>query len=216
MRSGIAALAIATVLAGFAAYLISPASSQGEGSPASTIAEESITPPHEGRLEVAELEPEVHAEIPWPHVASLYGYGSLRLWGRPAEDQLHARLIVDVPATERRWEGCDELSVRIDGDVHTLPARYVGRPLSRGVYDALAVDVPIDVLRNLAVAGEVQGVACDDGFALDAAQRATLRRFLRAFDRLAVPAASPYDAPPELGPEIDLPPEEAELDPIPA
>ena len=216
MRSGVRLLALISLAA--PALGCAPLGAAPSEVAAAKPAQASIRPPHEGRLEVSEQErPEVHAEIPWPHVASLYGYGSVRLWGHPLEDNLHARLIVDVPARERRWEGCSELQVRIDGAEQTLPARYVGRPLRRGVYDAVGVEVPIEVLRTLAAAGEVQAALCGDGFALDASQRATLRRFVAAFDRLAEPGVLPYDAPIEIGPEVVLPGEvEEDLEPLPA
>lgn len=188
----------------------------------SRVAREAATLPDgsplEGRVDVAgaEAAPDVRAEIPWSNDASIWGWGALRIWGSPREDELAVHAILDAPARARRWGAMCEVRVRVDGEELALTGRYVGRPMSRGVYDAVRLDLPIETLRAMAHARTVEGLVCGDRFEVGPAQRATLGRFVDRFDALFAPAHAPRGAPPATGPELVVPGLDEEIWPTPA
>lgn len=188
----------------------------------SRVARETATLPDgtpvEGRIEVqgGERSPDLRAQIPWPNVASLWGWGALRIMGRPRDDELSVHAIVDAPAPARRWGAMCDVTMRIDAQEVSLRASYVGRPLSSGVYDAVRVELPIETLRAIARAGRVEGEVCGDRFEIGVEQRATVARFVQRFDELAVPDGPPRGAPPADGPDLFLPGIDDELWPTPA
>ncbi len=176
--------------------------------------------PRAGQLDVEQAPgrtPAVRAEIPWATPSATNGLASVRLWGRPTEDELEASMIIDARSTERRWAACGQVMLFGAGGELALPARYVGASLSQGhVYDAVRVRVPIERLRALSLSEEVRGDVCGDGFVLDVEQRATLRRFVETFDRLAMPAGGVHDTWTHDGPELLLPGEDEEIWPTEA
>lgn len=177
----------------------------------SRVANEAATLPDgtpvEGRVEVqgGERAPDLRAQIPWPNVASLWGWGALRIVGRPRHDELRVHAIVDAPASARRWGATCEVTMRIDAQHLSLRASYVGRPLSRGVYDAVRLNLPIETIRAIARAQRVEGEVCGDRFELGAEQRATVARFVQRFDELAVPDRPARGTPVADGPDLVLP-----------
>lgn len=188
----------------------------------SRVASETATLPDgtpvEGRVEVqgGERSPDLRAQIPWPNGASLWGWGALRIMGRPRDDELRVHAIVDAPADARRWGATCEVTMRIDAQELSLRASYVGRPLSRGVYDAVRLNLPIETLRAIAHAERVEGEVCGDRFEIGAEQRATVARFVQRFDELAAPDLPARGAPPADGPDLFLPGVDDELWPTPA
>lgn len=165
-------------------------------------------PPLEGwtALEGIETAPTLRAEVPWSNDASLLGWSALRVWGRPRQDELRVSAILDAPSHARRWGALCPVEIRADGEraIRTTGA-YIGRPMSRGVYDAVRIDVGIDELRAVARARHVEGSVCGDRLELGDAQRDTLRRFVDSFDDLAVPRGPTRGATIERGPELVMP-----------
>lgn len=163
-------------------------------------------------LEETDETPHLRAELPWSNESSLYGWGSVRLIGRPREDELSVRVIVDAPARLRRWDA--ECSLAVDAqDTHIeRRVRYAGAPMDGGaVYDAISVDLGVEDLRRLARAGTVAGTVCGDAIVLGEAQLRTLRDFLAQFDEIATRARPSRET------ELDVTPEDPEplLDPWP-
>jgi hypothetical protein len=141
----------------------------------------------------------------------MLGYGSVQMWARPARDEIRVDAIVDAPAREARWTRCKAAMLRVDGRPIEVPAKYIGRPMDDGVYDAVLLRLGVHQLRAMARAGRVEAIVCGDPIALTAAQRRMLGRFVRAFDRLAEP--EPHGEVPafrEVGPKIELLPTEQE------
>lgn len=156
--------------------------------------------------------PHLRAELPWSNSSSLYGWGSVRLLGRPREDELRVRVIVDAPARLRRWDAECNLAVDVSGTRIERRVRYAGAPMDGGaVYDAISVELGVEELRRIARAGTVAGTVCGDAIVLGEAQLRTLRRFLAEFDELAT------RVPPSRATELDVTPEDPEplLDPWP-
>ncbi|MDQ3033910.1 MAG: hypothetical protein M3Y87_15950 [Myxococcota bacterium] len=174
--------------------------------------------PMAGRLEVAggESSPSISAQIPWPNPSSLWGWGAVRLWGSPREDELRVHAIVDAPAGARRWGAMCEVRVRIDEREVAMRASYVGRAMSRGQYDAVRIDLPIEELRAISRAQRVEGEVCGDRFEIGAEQRETVGRFVERFDALSVPAPSLRGTPPAVGPDVFVPGQDEEIWPTPA
>ncbi len=168
-----------------------------------------------GRLAVEEAPnalPALRAELPWLATSTLYGWGSVRLLGRPRENELTVRAIVDAPRPTRRWTAACAVEVTMDGAPIAVRASYVGAPMEGGVYDAVRMELPIETLRAMAAARHVHGTICGDPFALDAPQRATLAAFVQQFDLLARPDHAPEETHTEPGPrEPMMPGEEDEL-----
>lgn len=162
--------------------------------------------------ETAETTPHLRAELPWSNASSLYGWGSVRLLGRPREDELRVRVIVDAPARLRRWDAECSLAVDASGTRIERRVRYAGAPMDGGaVYDAISVDLGIEELRRIASAGSVAGTVCGDPIVLGEAQLRTLQQFLAEFDELATRARPARET------ELDAAPEDPEplLDPWP-
>jgi hypothetical protein len=147
-----------------------------------------------GRLRV-EADPlataALRAELPWSNAESLYGWGSVRVVGRPREDELMVRVIIDSPTAERRWQSecalsLEALSVEAGAGTIARTARYVGRPMDDGaMYDAIRIDLSIEEVRRLASAESIAGSVCGDPLALGPEQLETLRAFVLQFDELA-------------------------------
>jgi hypothetical protein len=164
----------------------------------------------------AERAPSLRAQIPWSNREALFGSGAVRVWGTPREDELRVHAIVDAPARARRWGQTCEVRVTVDGRELALPASYVGRPMSSGVYDAVRVTIGIEEVRAIASANRVEGRVCGDTLEIGVEQRATLRRFVEQFDRLAVPGGPSRGVELPIGPDLLLPGEEADNWPTPA
>jgi hypothetical protein len=67
-------------------------------------------------------------------------------------------------------------------------------------FDAIRMEIGIDVLRRMAHAREVHGDLCGEPFALPSSQRETLRGFVEAFDGMAMPRATSNETEVELAP----------------
>ena len=159
-----------------------------------------------------ETTPHLRAELPWSNASSLYGWGTVRLLGRPTEDELRVRVIVDAPARLRRWDAECNLVVDVGGTLIERRVRYAGAPMDGGaVYDAISVELGVEELRRIAAAGQMVGTVCGDPIALGAAQLTTLRLFLLEFDELATRGRPSRET------ELDVRPEDPEplLDPWP-
>lgn len=165
--------------------------------------------PLEGALRVRpdELEePALELRFPWRNPEASFGYGAVHLWARPALDHVRVSAILDAPADARRWRGCEAVRVAADGERHALRARYVGRPLGGGSYEAVKVRFGIHQLRALARAERPRIRVCGDAFDLERAQQATLQRFVEWFDHIATPRrpdAAPFFR--DVGPRPALP-----------
>lgn len=174
-----------------------------------------------GELEVTpghRKQPSLRSTLRYSNGATLLGYGGVALWARPEHDEVRVGAIIDAPSTAARWVGCSEAILVIDSERVELPATYIGGPMPGGVYDAVRVDLRIDQLRGMAAARRVAARVCGDEVELDAAQRATLGRFVEWFDALATPSQS-EDASGfrEVGPRLELlPNEEPDPGPYPA
>ncbi|WP_157069509.1 hypothetical protein [Sandaracinus amylolyticus] len=212
-------------IAGVLALCVScalPAGSRNDRREQPRVARETATLPDGTPLEGSVVEqgaahaPDLRAQIPWPNVASLWGWGALRIWGRPRDDEMHVHAIVDAPARARRWGAMCDVRMEIDGERVALRASYIGRPLTRGVYDAVRLDLSIETLRAIARADRVEGEVCGDRFEIGAEQRATVARFVERFDDLAVPSEPLRGAPPSSGPDLFLPGWDDEIWPTPA
>lgn len=188
----------------------------------SRVARETATLPDgsplAGQLEIAgaESSPSIDARIPWANGAALWGWGALRLWGSPREDELRVHAIVDAPAGARRWGAMCEVRVRIDARELSMRASYVGRAMTRGQYDAVRLDLPIEELRAIAGARRVEGEVCGDRFEIGEEQRETVGRFVERFDALSAPSGVPRGAPPATGPDLFVPGQDEDLWPTPA
>lgn len=177
------------------------------------VSERAITLPDgrplSGRIRIEEAPntlPALRAEVPWSVPHTLYGWGSVRLFAHPRENELTVSTIVDAPSPSARWSSACEVSVTLDGAPLPLSASYIGAPMHGGVYDAIRMELPIETVRAMARAHEVRGTICGDTFVLDDAQRGTLADFVRHFDLLARPDRVPHETPAQTGPhEPDLP-----------
>ncbi len=178
-----------------------------------SIAERSVMLPDgrplSGRVRIEETPnalPALRAEVPWSVPHTLYGWGSVRLFAHPRENDLTVSAIVDAPSSAARWSTACEVALTVDGQALPMQASYVGAPMHGGVYDAVRMELPIETVRAIARAHEVRGTICGDTFALDDAQRGTLADFVRHFDLLARPDRVPHETPAQTGPhEPDLP-----------
>lgn len=136
----------------------------------------------------------LRADLPWSNEASLYGWGSVRVVGRPREDELSVRVIIDAPTAARRWESECALDLHdpaVHGDAGTIARRaaYVGRPMDGGaMYDAIRLEMSIEEVRRLAAAARIDGSVCGDSITLGPEQLETLRAFVVQFDELATRA----------------------------
>jgi hypothetical protein len=197
-------LALALVLAG-----LSPnahASSEAQHGSGADVSDTQATGRRlpDGRDEAGDLSSgrgHVRASLPWANDAAVYGWGTVRLDAAPMENEITVRAIVDAPTSARRWSAPCELRVDVDGTEVRAAARPVGTRLKGGAfYDALRLELGIDVLRRMARAEAVRGEICGDPFELPEVQRATLRAFVDRFDELALPVAPPRESPPEVAP----------------
>lgn len=172
----------------------------------------------EGMPEVsgAATAPSLRVQVPWSNGGAVGGWGALRFWGAPREDELRVHAILDAPASARRWGSTCEVRLRAAERELVLRAHYVGRPMSHGVYDAVRVDLPIEDVRRLAAAPSVRGEVCGDPIELGAEQQRAVRLFLDRFDDLAVPTGPRPGDPVEQGPDLILPGEDDDNWPTPA
>jgi hypothetical protein len=154
--------------------------------------------------------PALHAEVPWSAPHTLYGWGSVRLFAHPRENELTVSAIVDAPSPSARWSNACEVRVSVDGAALPITASYIGAPMHGGVYDAFRMQLPIETVRAMARARDVQGTICGDTFAFDTAQRATLADFVRHFDLLARPDRVQRETPAPTGPSDPELPGEAD------
>ena len=165
--------------------------------------------PLSGRVRVEETPnalPALRAEVPWSVPHTLYGWGSVRLFAHPRENELTVSAIVDAPSASARWSSACEVRVTLDGAPLPIDASYIGAPMHGGVYDAFRMQLSIETVRAMADADEVRGTICGDTFALDDAQRATLADFVRHFDLLARPEHVPHETRAPSGPnDPDMP-----------
>lgn len=177
------------------------------------VAQRSVTLPDgrplSGRVRIEEAPntlPALRAEVPWSVPDTLYGWGSVRLFAHPRENELTVSTIVDAPSPSARWSAACEVEVTVDGAALPITASYIGAPMRGGVYDAVRMELPIETVRAMARAREVHGSVCGDTFALDDAQRGTLADFVLHFDMLARPDRVPSPTPAQTGPnEPDMP-----------
>jgi len=140
-----------------------------------------------GRLRLAsEHLPTLRAELPWSNDASLYGWGSVRVVGRPRIDDLRVRVIIDAPTAARRWGSVCALHLEGEAGSVERSAAYVGQPMDGGaMYDAIRVEMTIEEVRRLAAASHIEGSVCGDRLTLGPEPLATLRAFVAQFDELA-------------------------------
>ncbi len=177
------------------------------------VAERAVTLPDgrplSGRVRVEEAPntlPALRAEVPWSVPDTLYGWGSVRLFAHPRENDLTVSAIIDAPSPAARWSSTCEVRLTLDGAPLPITASYVGAPMHGGQYDAVRVELPIETVRAMAGAREVRGTICGDPFVLGAAQRGTIEDFVRHFDLLARPDRVPHETPAQMGPhEPELP-----------
>ncbi len=182
-----------------------------------TVAARSVTLPDgrplSGRVRIEEAPnalPALRAEVPWSVPHTLYGWGSVRLFAHPRENELTVSTIVDAPSPSARWSAACEVSVTLDGTPLPITASYIGAPMHGGVYDAVRMELPIEAVRAMALARDVRGRICGDTFVLDDAQRGTLADFVRHFDLLARPDRVPHETPAQTGPQERVMPGEAD------
>lgn len=182
-----------------------------------SVAERAVTLPDgrplSGRVRVEAAPhalPALRAEVPWSVGGTLYGWGSVRLFAHPRENELTVSAIVDAPSPAARWSPSCEVHVTLDGRELPLTASYVGAPMRGGVYDAMRMELPIEDVRAMARAREVRGSICGDSFVLDDAQRGTLADFVHHFDLLARPDRAPHETPAQTGPREPEMPGEAD------
>jgi hypothetical protein len=169
--------------------------------------------PLSGRVRVDQLPhtlPALRAEVPWSAPHTLYGWGSVRLFAHPRENELTVSAIVDAPSPSARWSSACAVGVTVDGAPLPIEASYIGSPMHGGVYDAFRMQLPIETVRAMAGARDVRGTICGDTFALDSAQRATLADFVRHFDMLARPDRVPSETQAPAGPSDPEMPGEAD------
>ena len=121
--------------------------------------------------------------LPYTNRATILGYGAVQLWARPRHEEILVSAIADAPARSARWEGCRAATL---GGV-AVTAEYIGRPMPDGAYDAVRFDIGIHELRRILRGGRIRGSICGDPIELSDAQRSTLARFVRWFDRIARP-----------------------------
>lgn len=162
--------------------------------------------------------PPLRLSFRYPSAEGLLGSGGVQLWARPDEDEVRVSGIVDAPAKEARWRGCEDAVFVVDGEPIALEARYIGAPMEGGVYDAVRVDLGIHELRRMSRARRVAGSVCGDPIDLTAAQRRAIARFVAIFDRMTEPRQT-EDAEGfrEVGPTIErMPNEDADPGPYPA
>lgn len=209
-----AALLAAGIVGRVAAPAIARPPQRRASGPGVAVAERAVTLPDgrplSGRVRIEEAPntlPALRAEVPWSVPHTLYGWGSVRLFAHPRENELTVSTIVDAPSPAARWSATCEVRVSLDGS-SPLPitASYVGAPMHGGVYDAVRMELPIETVRAMASAHDVRGTICGDPFVLDAAQRGTLEDFVHHFDLLARPDRVPHETPAQMGPrETELP-----------
>jgi hypothetical protein len=156
----------------------------------------------------------LRARVPYLNGATDLGRGAISLWAQPDKNELRVSLIADAPGSSARWASCrtvtfGAISARVE---------YIGRPMEGGVYDAVAFDLGIDELRQIASGRAARGSLCGDPIELSSSERRVLLTFVREFDRIAKPPR-PVDVPAfrEVGPQIPfLPIADDDSGPYPA
>ena len=130
----------------------------------------------------------LRATLPWSNAHSLWGWGSVRFSAEPHLDEIGVITIIDAPRTTRVWTARCEVTFFVDGEEARVRAEPVGSQMTTGdFFDALRLEIGIDVLRRMARAEDVHGDLCGEPFALPTVQRETLRAFVEAFDEMAMP-----------------------------
>lgn len=141
----------------------------------------------EGRIE--QTREHLRATLPWSNSHSVWGWGNVRFSAEPRMDEIGVITIVDAPRTARLWTSRCEVRFFVDGEEARVRAEPVGSRMTTGeFFDALRMEIGIDVLRRMSRAEEVHGDLCGEPFALPMGQRETLRSFVDAFDGMAMPA----------------------------
>jgi hypothetical protein len=156
-------------------------------------------PIEQGRME--QTREHLCATLPWENAHSLWGWGNVRFSAEPRLDEIGVITIVDAPRTARVWTSPCEVRLEVDGEVARVRAEPVGSRMKTGdFFDAIRMEIGIDVLRRMAHAREVHGDLCGEPFALPSSQRETLRGFVEAFDGMAMPRATSNETEVELAP----------------
>lgn len=163
-------------------------------------------------------EPPLHLHLRYARRDGLLGSGGVHLWARPRKDEVRVRGIVDAPAKEARWGGCEGAVLFVDGERVALETQYVGSPMDGGHYDAVRIELGIHQLRRMSGARRIVGTVCGDPIVITAAQRRAIARFVATFDDMAAPRqtedASGFR---EVGPKIErMPNEDDDPGPYPA
>ena len=131
----------------------------------------------------------LRATLPWSNAHSVWGWGNVRFSAEPRMDEIGVITIVDAPRTARVWTSRCEVRLFVDGEEAIVRAEPVGSRMTTGdFFDALRMEIGIDVLRRMSRAEDVHGDLCGEPFAMPSVQRETLRGFVEAFDAMAMPA----------------------------
>lgn len=185
-----------TLLLGAVAREEAPSAEPTPPAPLHTV----VAPRDATRLE--QTSEHLRATLPWSNPHSLWGWGNLRFSAEPRLDEIGVITIVDAPRSARVWTGHCEVRLWVDGEEAHLRAEAVGSRMKTGdFFDAIRMEIGIDVLRRMARAEEVRGDLCGEPLTLPTAQREALRAFVNAFDAMAMP---------------NLPSDETELELAPA
>ncbi len=143
---------------------------------------------HDEHGHVEQTREHLRATLPWSNAHSVWGWGNVRFSAEPRMDEIGVITIVDAPRTARVWTNRCEVRLFVDGEEARVRAEPVGSRMTTGeFFDALRMEIGIDVLRRMSHAEEVHGDLCGEPFALPMAQRETLRAFVEAFDGMAMP-----------------------------
>jgi hypothetical protein len=147
-------------------------------------------------------------EIPWENPAAFLGWGTIRFWATPEDDEVIVYAIVDAPTDRARWSGCGAIELYPEGPLvgggpledAQVPAQYIGTPLRVGRYEAVQIEIDIGRLREMARRGHIEGKVCGDPLVLDQSRITALRDFVEQFDRLAAPTEESVPSEVEIGP----------------
>jgi len=157
---------------------------------AATPQTEALTPIHDEQGHIEQTAEHLRATLPWANAHSVWGWGNVRFSAEPRMDEIGVITIVDAPRTARVWTTRCEVRLFVDGEEARVGAEPVGSRMTTGdFFDALRMEIGIDVLRRMSRAQEVHGDLCGEPFALPVAQRETLRGFVEAFDGMAMPSS---------------------------
>lgn len=147
-----------------------------------------ITPLHDEHGHIEQTREHLRATLPWSNAHSVWGWGNVRFSAEPRMDEIGVITIVDAPRTARVWTSRCEVRLFVDGEEARVRAEPVGSRMTTGdFFDALRMEIGIDVLRRMSRAEDVHGDLCGEPFAMPSVQRETLRGFVEAFDGMAMP-----------------------------